>query len=111
MKVCWIERQSISFIWKYEINYDMLQCLSVSNYMVDLKALANAASILSSGYERLRKSQETAVASRRGNADFHFELLRLRQRWRLKKVGSVVIGDLSYKSGWNSMQNYSGCYH
>ena len=31
--------------------------------------------------------------------DFHLELLRLRQNWRLKKVGDVILGDLSYKSG------------
>ena len=31
--------------------------------------------------------------------DFHSELMKLRQRWRLKKSGNLIIGDLSYKSG------------
>jgi len=63
------------------------------------KALASAGSILTSGYEQLRKCQEAVSATRHTSADFHHELLRLRQHWRLKKVGSTIIGDLSYKSG------------
>lgn len=31
--------------------------------------------------------------------DFHSELMKLRQRWRLKKSGNLILGDLSYKSG------------
>jgi len=49
------------------------------------------------GFERLHRSQD--VALRRSMPDFHFELLRLRQVWRLKKVGNTILGDLSYKSG------------
>lgn len=30
--------------------------------------------------------------------DFHIELLRLRQNWRLRKVGNTILGDLSYKT-------------
>ena len=30
--------------------------------------------------------------------DFHFELLRLRQNWRLRKVGNSILGDLSYRT-------------
>ena len=30
--------------------------------------------------------------------DFHIELLRLRQNWRLKKVGNSILGDLSYRT-------------
>jgi len=63
------------------------------------QALATAGSILTGGYERLRKCQEAVSATRNTSADFHHELLRLRQHWRLKKVGSTIIGDLSYKSG------------
>jgi len=63
------------------------------------QALAAAGSILTYGYERLRKCQDAASATRHTSADFHHELLRLRQHWRLKKVGSTIIGDLSYKSG------------
>jgi mediator of RNA polymerase II transcription subunit 17 len=31
--------------------------------------------------------------------DFHSELMKLRQRWRLKRSGNLILGDLSYKSG------------
>jgi len=67
--------------------------------VVFYQALATAGSILTNGYERLRKCQEAVSATRHTSADFHHELLRLRQHWRLKKVGSTIIGDLSYKSG------------
>lgn len=58
-----------------------------------------AAAILTAGFERLRLSNVSAQEKRKKNADYHIELQQLRQRWRLKKVGMVVIGDLSYKSG------------
>lgn len=62
------------------------------------KALADAASILISGAERLRASHcETA---RNGAiSDFHLELLHMRQTWRLKKASNTILGDLSYRSG------------
>ncbi|KAH7931912.1 hypothetical protein HPB49_025783 [Dermacentor silvarum] len=31
--------------------------------------------------------------------DFHAELLHMRQNWRLRKVGTTILGDLSYRSG------------
>jgi mediator of RNA polymerase II transcription subunit 17 len=31
--------------------------------------------------------------------DFHSELIGLRQRWRLKKTGTSIMGDLTYRSG------------
>ncbi|KAG8180030.1 hypothetical protein JTE90_026632 [Oedothorax gibbosus] len=61
------------------------------------KALANAASILMRGAERLRESQSEAMRSRT-LTDFHIELLHMRQTWRLKKVGNTILGDLSYRS-------------
>jgi len=72
---------------------------TVSMHCCCFQALATAGSILTSGYERLQKCQEAVSATRHTSADFHHELLRLRQHWRLKKVGSTIIGDLSYKSG------------
>ena len=30
--------------------------------------------------------------------DFHIELLKLRQNWRLKKLGGSILGDLSYRT-------------
>ena len=71
-----------------------LTCL-LSDY---LQCLAAAASILINGAERLRKSQ-MELNVKRAQPDFHMELLWLRQKWRLKKVGNMILGDLSYKSG------------
>lgn len=61
------------------------------------KALAGAASVLLTGAERLKTSQNEA-ARNRTTPDFHIELLRLRQNWRLKKVSNTIIGDLSYRT-------------
>lgn len=61
------------------------------------KALSNAANILLTGAEQLRSSQ-SETKNNRNVSDFHIELLRLRQNWRLKKVGNTIVGDLSYKT-------------
>ncbi|KAH0567509.1 mediator of RNA polymerase II transcription subunit 17-like [Cotesia glomerata] len=61
------------------------------------KALAGAANVLLTGVERLRNSQNE-LARNRSTPDFHIELLRLRQNWRLKKVSNSIIGDLSYRT-------------
>lgn len=62
------------------------------------KALAGAASVLMTGAERLRSCQ-AELARTKSTPDFHIELLRLRQNWRLKKVSNSIIGDLSYRTG------------
>lgn len=65
---------------------------------VNFKGLAQAAAMLTSAAERLKVSQsETSRTS--STADFHFQLLKLRQNWRLKKVSNSIIGDLSYRTG------------
>lgn len=61
------------------------------------KALAGAASVLMMGAERLKNCQNE-LARNRSIPDFHIELLRLRQNWRLKKVSNTIIGDLSYRT-------------
>ncbi|XP_074032304.1 mediator complex subunit 17 [Leptinotarsa decemlineata] len=61
------------------------------------KALAGAASVLLAGAEKMKTSQ-TEAARNRTTLDFHIELLRLRQNWRLKKVSNTIIGDLSYRT-------------
>lgn len=61
------------------------------------KALAGAASVLLTGAERLKTAQNDAARNRQ-IPDFHIELLRLRQNWRLKKVSNTIIGDLSYRT-------------
>lgn len=54
--------------------------------------------MLISAAERLRTTQSETNRAR-SMADFHIELLRLRQNWRLKKVSNSIIGDLSYRTG------------
>ena len=63
-----------------------------------LQSIGAAATILQNGAERLKKSEQEKGSKHRGLPDFHFELLRLRSSWRLKKAGNTIIGDLSYKS-------------
>jgi len=58
-----------------------------------------------SAVDRLRSSQNEFMRNRT-TPDFHIELLRLRQNWRLKKVSTAIIGDLSYKTG-NIIYNLS----
>lgn len=62
------------------------------------KALAGASAVLMLGAERLRNCQ-AELARTKSTPDFHIELLRLRQNWRLKKVSNSIIGDLSYRTG------------
>ncbi|XP_060062888.1 mediator of RNA polymerase II transcription subunit 17-like [Ylistrum balloti] len=59
-------------------------------------ALNEATNVLLNGAERLRRSQSEMGSKPQG--DFHIELLKLRQNWRLKKAGKLILGDLSYKS-------------
>ncbi|XP_050797240.1 mediator of RNA polymerase II transcription subunit 17 isoform X2 [Gopherus flavomarginatus] len=61
------------------------------------KSLAGAAQILLKGAERLSKSVAENQENKR-QRDFNSELLRLRQHWKLRKVGDKILGDLSYRS-------------
>lgn len=72
------------------------------------KALSNAANILLTGAERLRSTHSEQRNNRNVN-DFHIELLRLRQNWRLKKVSNTIIGDLSYRTA-GSKFSHSGMF-
>ena len=65
------------------------------------KALANAANVLLTGAERLKASYSEQTTNK---SDFHFELLKLRRNWRLKKVSNTIIGDLSYRTVNNKFQ-------
>lgn len=67
------------------------------------KALAQAAQIISTAYERLQMEQSQASRSR---MDFHLELLSMRQHWRLRKKGAVILGDLSYRSAGSSFNQH-----
>lgn len=70
------------------------------------KALATAAQILTSGSERMRATHSEQKNNRN---DFHIELLRLRQNWRLKKVSNSIIGDLSYRTAGSKFM-HSGMF-
>merc|ERR1719186_7537 len=55
------------------------------------------------GAEHLRNLQNETKGSRTPE-DFHIELLRLRQNWRLKKVGNTILGDLSYRTAGSAFK-------
>lgn len=59
------------------------------------KGLLQAANIISTAFERLQSEQSHVSRNR---IDFHSELLAMRQSWRLRKKGSTILGDLSYRS-------------
>lgn len=71
------------------------------------QALLKAGKILVDGAERLRSSQNSHGG--RNVSDFHIELLRLRQNWRLKKVSNGIIGDLSYRTAGSKFM-HSGMF-
>lgn len=66
------------------------------------KGLNAAAEILLSGEKRLKTAGEEALR----DMNFHFQLLKLRKYWRVRKVGTKVLGDLSYRTAgsdfWHS---------
>ncbi|XP_011500223.1 PREDICTED: mediator of RNA polymerase II transcription subunit 17 [Ceratosolen solmsi marchali] len=72
------------------------------------KALAGAASVLIMSADRMKNCQNE-LARTRTTPDFHIELLRLRQNWRLKKVSNSIIGDLSYRTA-GSKYNQTGMF-
>jgi mediator of RNA polymerase II transcription subunit 17 len=57
----------------------------------------------------LQSENRTAGDCNRNQANFHFELLRLRQNWRLKKVSNTILGDLSFKTA-GSQYKQSGIF-
>lgn len=77
--------------WFWSQNPQFLQLISKK------KSLAGAAQILLKGAERLSKSVAENQENKR-QRDFNSELLRLRQHWKLRKVGDKILGDLSYRS-------------
>ena len=61
--------------------------------------------------QSLQSENRTSVndSNNRNNANFHFELLRLRQNWRLKKVSNTILGDLSFRTA-GSQYKQSGIF-
>ncbi|XP_060605410.1 mediator of RNA polymerase II transcription subunit 17-like isoform X2 [Ruditapes philippinarum] len=78
------------------VQQDTTEPKSATQLLAKKKGLSTAASLLTSGADRLKRSQQE-IGNRQQN-EFHYELLKLRQNWRLKKVGNAIIGDLSYRS-------------
>jgi mediator of RNA polymerase II transcription subunit 17 len=72
------------------------------------KALANAANMLMTGADRIKNTHKNPK-SKNFVSDFHIELLRLRQNWRLKKVSNTIIGDLSYRTAGSKFM-HSGMF-
>jgi mediator of RNA polymerase II transcription subunit 17 len=72
------------------------------------KSLDVPAKILQAGAEHLKSLQNENKKNRTAE-DFHFELLRLRQNWRLKKVSNTILGDLSYRTA-GSQYKQSGVF-
>ena len=63
-------------------------------YLAKKKSLSLAAEILSKGTKSL------SLSTTEKEKEFHKALSSLRQRWRLKRIGSgAIMGDLSYHSG------------
>lgn len=63
-------------------------------YITKKRALGVGAEILRKGMDSL------CVSSTDREREFHRAIALLRQRWRLKRVGSgMIVGDLSYRSG------------
>lgn len=74
------------------------------------KGLCNAADILLRGAQRMEDAvKERADHTSRhlgSNAkDFHSELMMLRKRWRLKRTGTSIMGDLTYRSAGSQFRN------
>lgn len=44
-------------------------------------------------------SDEPLMQSQASRPDYFAELMKLRQKWKVKKTGNTMTGDLSYRSG------------
>jgi len=75
-------------------------------FLAKKKSLEAPAKILLEGAKNLRKGLQHEVSKDNSSEssgkptppDFHLELLKLRQNWRLKKVSHTILGDLSYRT-------------
>ena len=48
---------------------------------------------------RPEESDDFSLQLQPSKPDYFAELMKLRQRWKVKKTGNTMTGDLSYKSG------------
>jgi len=68
-----------------------------------VKSLAKAAEIIRNGAERMKQrdseeNDDVLPQVQPLRQDYYTELMRLRQKWKVKKIGNMITGDLSYKS-------------
>lgn len=82
-----------------------VEAKTIPQMLAKKKNLVLAGAILMAGAENMRKSLSDSSGNSMGgsmgyssNANFHVDLLQLRQNWRLKRTGKTIIGDLSYRS-------------
>ncbi|ESO09492.1 hypothetical protein HELRODRAFT_97598 [Helobdella robusta] len=78
------------------VQHDAGEAKSAFLLVARKRAIASSAGFMNTGMERMKKNLEQIMKNK--NHDFHYELLKLRKIWRLKKVGGSILGDLSYKS-------------
>ncbi|XP_074631913.1 mediator of RNA polymerase II transcription subunit 17-like [Acropora palmata] len=73
------------------------------------RSLANASDILLRGAQRMEDAvkERTDHGMGQGSSvrDFHSELMILRRRWRLKRTGTSIMGDLTYRSVGSQFRN------
>ncbi|CAG2109723.1 unnamed protein product, partial [Medioppia subpectinata] len=78
------------------VSQEPVESKPITALVAKKKALANVATIISSGCDRMRSAQ--SEANRNRSTDFHSELFHMRQNWRLRKKENSILGDLSYRS-------------
>ncbi|KAL5463643.1 hypothetical protein EMCRGX_G032558 [Ephydatia muelleri] len=74
----------------------------VFQYLAKKKALSVAAGILRSGTKTLSK------ISSKSEREFHKTLLQLRERWKLRRTPTGIVGDLSFCQMEKSMNPWMG---
>ena len=79
------------------VQYDAPDSRPYVTLLAKRKSLDATTKILLSGAQHLTTLQSDNKTNRTAQ-DFHLELLRLRQNWRLKKVSNTILGDLSYRT-------------
>ncbi len=92
-----------------QVSQEQTQSKQIVQLLDKKKSLSGAASTLQNGATRMMRQPQSTTSSpqkTQHHNDFHADLLRLRQHWRLKKVGKNILGDLSFRTAgsrfWHS---------
>lgn len=78
------------------VSHENVDVRPIVNMIAKKKAFVEAARIINTGVEKIRMSKNDAA--RNMTSDFHSELMTMRQNWRLRRAGNLIVGDLSYRS-------------